>query len=201
MTLPVIDLSRLRIEGVSCELTGREDDPYVWLRVCLRIYHVTTGKRETVASQRSVGVRGSAGISTDSIREAIADTIMHEITECMTIDGKRIEDPHPHSTATTYDEFIRGRAPNEWEAPPPLCDCPKSKDAVVELAEKDPELSNLHVCQLAFARIGESMGLHDVPAPHGRIIIPVVDRDPTFTPRGPVERYRAIDITDFKVHG
>jgi hypothetical protein len=208
--LPEIDLSRLRIEGVTCDLQHDDGSPDVIIRYALRVYDVKTGRRETVAGCRSVGTRGSRGISTDEIRSAIGDAILHEITECMTIDGKRIEDPHPEGGwGIRADGTARSRTRSDWEEPPAKCGCPKGVQAAIDWARANPD-KELRVCQLAFQRINDSMG---APINQGKgwqrgyLEIPIFNRAgrtfsdvtfPSWTAKS--ERLLTLRVTDTKDH-
>jgi hypothetical protein len=154
--LPEVDLSRLRIEGVTAEFTEDPCLPVPKLRVALRIYDVKTGKRETVQSVRALPTNTRE--LAFHVRKALADMIAHEITECMTIDGKRVEDPHPEGGwSVRADGTARSSTRADWEEPPAKCDCPKGQQAAINWARTNPG-ETLSVCQLAFQRINDSLG-------------------------------------------
>jgi hypothetical protein len=204
--LPEIDLSRLRIEGVTCDLQHDDKSPDVIIRYALRVYDVKTGRRETVAGSRLVGTRGSRGIDTDEIRSeirsAIGDAILHELTECMTIDGKRIEDPHPWGIHA--DGTARGRTRADWEEPPAKCDCPKGKQAAINWARANPD-KTLSVCQLAFQRINDSVGkpiYQGAEWQRGRLEIPIFNHAGLTFPSRDIagERLLTLQVIDTKDH-
>jgi hypothetical protein len=209
--LPEIDLSRLRIEGVTCDLSEPSDRPGTTARIAVRVYDVRTGKRETVTSVRLVGPHDKLkqGIG-PHIREAIRDVIAHEITECMTIDGKRVEDPHPEGGwSVRADGTARTSTRSDWEEPPAKCGCPKGVQAAIDWARANPD-KELRVCQLAFQRINDSMG---APINQGKgwqrgyLEIPIFNRAgrtfsdvtfPSWTAKS--ERLLTLRVTDTKDH-
>jgi hypothetical protein len=208
--LPEIDLSRLRIEGVTAELLEDVSSNHTTMRVMLRIYDVKTGRRETVHTHRLFSKNMRKGYGSH-VRGVLAEMIAHEITECMTIDGKRVEDPHPEGGwGVRADGTTRSSTRADWEEPPAKCDCPKGQQAAISWARTNPG-ETLSVCQLAFQRINDSLGRPITELggwQRGRLEIPMFNHAgrtfsdvtfPSWTAKS--ERLLTLQVIDTKDHG
>lgn len=173
MTLPKVDVSRLRIRGVHCEMKRAADLHVFEFAYALQVDDVDAGTTTTVRGMTRI----ARGLKPDAlahvVRSALLDAISHELDECLFIDGKRARDPHP--------ELKRPR--EAWETATP-CDCPRTKSALLAEAET-VNAGMVYVCDRAFSQLAD---LYRVPDPHRVFKVPVYrEPSPTFTcSTGPV---------------
>lgn len=149
--LPVVDLSRFRIDGVKAELGHHRSADCVDLMVHMRVYDVTTGSATTTSSRTTVPVRlATDAVSFKSyIAHTIRESVLHELMECTVIDGERLDDPHPM-------RYREPRPAGEWKRLEPECYCPRTqRDISMLLVARAEEYD---VCELAFANLCDAWG-------------------------------------------
>lgn len=104
---PIIDLTRFKISSIHCNLV--EERGVKVMRVTFFVPAVNTGAPSTVSIEKEwpSGIF-NVDVTNQMIREAIHEAVLHEVDECLMIDGKRLFDPHKKTVKV--DGQTEGRA-------------------------------------------------------------------------------------------
>jgi hypothetical protein len=139
-----VDLSKLKIERINVTIGEDDSSPALTVRGEMIVYDMTTNKRESVIMRSSVMQAGPHPRESlkMQIRQMVGNMLLHELDECLFIDGKRLTDAHPEAQ----------RTPANWQHPKlAQCDCPRSAKELEARAE------TYVVCDRAFADICDSV--------------------------------------------
>ncbi len=96
----VVDVSRMHIRGCAVHVGQSapwESADYVRLRVVLDVADVVTGQDNHVTLDKTLhrAILKDGKVPAQIIRSAILQALVHELDECLLVDGKRVVEPHP----------------------------------------------------------------------------------------------------------
>lgn len=105
MKLPKVDLSRWDVRGLEVLIDHMVGDE-VRVRVVLRGMDVSAREREAVVvGMNHYSFKVFMAHPERHIREALERAVMHELDECLYVNGQRVcKDPHPEATARAARE-------------------------------------------------------------------------------------------------
>lgn len=185
MNLPKVDVSRFRIRGIDCRVSHAADSDAIQFAYALQVDDVDAGTTTMVQGKQFLDRRLKPDAFAHLVRSGLLDAIAHELDECLFIDGKRTRDPHP--------ELKRPR--EVWETAT-ACDCPTTRRDLKTVGER-ANAGLVHVCDRAFATLGEVCG---IPDPYRSFKVPVFP-EPSVTFEASREgTYSTIDVIAGKVH-
>jgi RNase P/RNase MRP subunit p29 len=113
--LPVVDLSRWHVPKLSASVMFLPDKEFPVVRVVASIHDRDTGEPGYVVNCTSLSwtQANNVRILKAMIHAAIAEVILHELDECLYIDGERLcADPHPELSRGA-DSIADEQSPDE----------------------------------------------------------------------------------------
>jgi hypothetical protein len=103
-----LDMTRFDVRAIRLRITRGKTHDDDELHIALGVRQVETGERIEVFS---VAVGTGDSWDGEAIRTAVIDALVHEVDECLFVNGKRVRDPHPVLPGVIFED-TRGE---RWE--------------------------------------------------------------------------------------